>query len=724
MAPKVYAGVGYVTWSFQVLLSLQAPEEALDAGKRWDWQIRGVHYAAQVKGTEVFADEADDLQRAVLAYRMREERALEVMQKIRRGEERSAAWLPSMKSVKLKEKVFEDRGAALAVYTGHDASIAVSQDGRVLCVLEIERLLGVRYARLKGQGSEFWEQIFRAISTVRDHCPGGFPQHFKHGVMVADHVSCWQLFTVIPLIVEEYFPVEKWHWVDHHEAHALMAYHSSPFRTALIVTYDGGGNDGSFNAYVGRAVGDGKVERIAQLDYNLGEMYNFLGGLLPEVSGLDTTQICDLWRLGQPVLLDQVRKPELGTAGKLMGYAAVAPADDKLTSVLEELFEGSGCVYGHASDAFGYFPFQARSASWKDLSFVNATLPVSVLEAACTSPESQRILGASIEKAFESIAFGIVWSLLRHVGLDKVEGLALSGGCALSIRTNQLLHDRLNEIGLGFFVPPAPNDCGLSVGGLYSVTPPWVRQPLQYLGFELWDKLNLGELARKRGAVKLSELGGIEYLAALLTGTVDSARLPSKNGTVQRHPIVAIVRGRQEFGPRALGHRSLLAVVTDDEMPKRMNRLKVREWYRPVAPMIAEEALTEVFGRIVPSPYMTLAPVVKPEIRKRFPALAHFDGTARHQSVSKEDEPWIHALLTAVGRLAGLAALINTSFNTKGKPIVNTARECLQMLDRLPDLDFVLIEDWLFHRRLTRVAKSGRLTCPKVLKPRASECRI
>ena len=630
MAPKVHAGVGHVTWSlFQVLLSAEASQEAsalaLDAGESWDWQTRGAHYAAQVKGTEVFADESDDLQRAVLAYRMREERALAVMQKIRRGEERSAAWLPSLKSVKLKEKVVEDRGAALSVYTGHDASIAASQDGRVLCVLELERLLGVRYARLKGQGSEFWEQIFHAISTVRDHCPGGFPQHFKHGVMVADHVSYWQLFTVIPLIVEEYFPVEKWHWLDHHQAHALMAYHSSPFRTALIVTYDGGGNDGSFNAYVGRVGGDGQVERIAQLDYNLGEMYNFLGGLLPEVSGLDTAQICDLWRLGQPVILDQVRKPELGTAGKLMGYAAVAPADDKLTSVLEELFEGSGCVFDHASDAFGYFPFQARASGWKDISFANATLPVSVLEAACTSTESQRILGASIEKAFEAIAVGIVWSLLRHVGLGKVEGLALSGGCALSIRTNQLLYDRLSEIGLGFFVPPAPNDCGLSVGGLYSVTAPWVRQPLQYLGFELWDKLHLGELARKRGAVKLSELGGMEYLAALLAGTVDSARLASRNGTahVTRHPIVAIVRGRQEFGPRALGHRSLLAVATDDEMPKRMNRLKAREWYRPVAPMIAEEALTEVFGHTVRSPYMTLAPVVKPEIRKCFPALAH-----------------------------------------------------------------------------------------------------
>ena len=91
--------------------------------------------------------------------------------------------------------------------------------------------------------------------------------------------------------------------------------------------------------------------------------------------------------------------------------------------------------------------------------------------------------------------------------------------------------------------------------------------------------------------------------------------------------------------------------------------------------------------------------MVRKEIQERFPALAHLDGTARHQSVSASDEPFIHSLLIAVGRLVGLAALINTSFNTKGFPIVNTVRECLEMLDKLQDLDFVVIEDWLFPKR-------------------------
>merc|ERR1712060_652859 len=109
--------------------------------------------------------------------------------------------------------------------------------------------------------------------------------------------------------------------------------------------------------------------------------------------------------------------------------------------------------------------------------------------------------------------------------------------------------------------------------------------------------------------------------------------------------------------------------------------------------MIAEEALEKVFGREIKSPYMTMAARVRDEILEKFPALSHLDGTARYQSVGQHDEPWIHALLLSVGRWTGLAALINTSFNRRGKPIVNTVKESLAMLSEEPDLDYLLIED-------------------------------
>lgn len=209
----------------------------------------------------------------------------------------------------------------------------------------------------------------------------------------------------------------------------------------------------------------------------------------------------------------------------------------------------------------------------------------------------------------------------------------------------------------------------------------------------------MDEAASSRQAQRLTELGGVEYLADLLAGGEAWKSESPENLSVK--PIIAVVLGRQEFGPRALGHRSLLAVPDSHDIKDRMNQLKARQSYRPVAPMIADEALEEVFGPSAPkSPYMTMAPQVKEEVRERFPALAHVDGTARHQSVGAKDEPWIHALLLAVGKRTGLAALINTSFNSKGKPIVNTVKECLKMLDDLPDLDYVLIEDWLFRKKM------------------------
>ena len=141
-----------------------------------------------------------------------------------------------------------------------------------------------------------------------------------------------------------------------------------------------------------------------------------------------------------------------------------------------------------------------------------------------------------------------------------------------------------------------------------------------------------------RDARSLSALGGVEYLADLLVGGHAWLQEPDRRTD---NPIIAVVRGRQEFGPRALGHRSLLAVPSFHDMPKRLNALKFRQWWRPVAPMIADEALVQVFGQAYKSPYMEMAPHVRRDVLERFPALAHFDGTARHQSVGKTDEPWV-----------------------------------------------------------------------------------
>ncbi|CAJ1440188.1 unnamed protein product [Effrenium voratum] len=528
-------------------------------------------------------------------------------------------------------------GSAIALYAAHDSSIAISLDGRILCVLELERLFGVRY---------FWPPLeasrgiwLQALHAVRQRCScESLPASFDYGAVVlfsGDPFTDRLEYSRLPLIVQEVFAVRQWRLVDHHEAHARMGFYSSPFTSAMVVSYDGGGNDGVFNVYLGQGK---RLFRLGKLGVDMGVRYKTLGAMMID---------------------------DLTWAGKLMAYAAL------------------GSSQAHLEELVAWYYRSPEGAH---------RMPAGLVRACCESLEGQRAVAVAAQAQFESYALHLVRELLGELsdlGLSQPEGLVLTGGCALNVLANQRIEDFLDalEQPMALYVPAAPNDSGLTVGGVWSMVPPQGRQgsqALQYVGFKLWDEDGLEAAAAAWGAVPLSSVGGVDYLAQLLVRP--------------ERPVVAVVRGRQEFGPRALGHRSLLAVPDSLEMKDRMNRLKARQWFRPVAPMIAEEALPEVFGRPARSPYMSMAPRVREEVLGKFPALAHLDGTARHQSVSQQDEPWLHSLLTAVGKHIGLAVLLNTSFNSKGKPIANSVKECLEMLTQLGDLDFVLIEDWLFAK--------------------------
>ena len=248
--------------------------------------------------------------------------------------------------------------------------------------------------------------------------------------------------------------------------------------------------------------------------------------------------------------------------------------------------------------------------------------------------------------------------------------------------------------GLSVHIPCAPNDGGLSIGMAWTFAPPsskGVPQALTFIGPTLYDAPLVPALA---------ELAG----ARVNTTAKDLAELLS------RGHVIAVVRGGSEFGPRALGHRSLLAIPHRADVKDRMNRLKFREWWRPVAPMVAAEDVSRIFlpldldedggssgsggsgGAAVWSPYMSVAARFKPHFAKRFPAITHFDGTARLQTVTERQDPWLHRLLMELKRLVGDAVSCNTSFNTRGKPICNRATEAMQMLCSLPELDYVYVE--------------------------------
>jgi carbamoyltransferase len=162
--------------------------------------------------------------------------------------------------------------------------------------------------------------------------------------------------------------------------------------------------------------------------------------------------------------------------------------------------------------------------------------------------------------------------------------------------------------------------------------------------------------------------------------------------------LVAWFQGRSEYGPRALGHRSLLAHPGERHITARLNDVKGREQFRPVAPMVRAERAAEVFDGVLPSPYMLFVHRVRPEWRDRIPAVVHVDGTARVQTVDPADEPLVAEMLAEFDRRTGLPVVVNTSLNTAGRPIVDTPREALELFGSAP-VDLLAIGPFAVHRR-------------------------
>jgi carbamoyltransferase len=161
--------------------------------------------------------------------------------------------------------------------------------------------------------------------------------------------------------------------------------------------------------------------------------------------------------------------------------------------------------------------------------------------------------------------------------------------------------------------------------------------------------------------------------------------------------VVAWFQGRSQFGPRALGHRSLLADPRRAENLERLNDVKGREQFRPVAPMVLLERASEIFDGVVPSPFMLFVHQVRPEWRERIPTVVHVDGTARIQTVDRAEDPLMAAVLDGFARRTGVPVVVNTSLNTAGRPMVDDPRDALECFGSGP-VDVLALGPFLVRR--------------------------
>jgi carbamoyltransferase len=289
-------------------------------------------------------------------------------------------------------------------------------------------------------------------------------------------------------------------------------------------------------------------------------------------------------------------------------------------------------------------------------------------------------LAASVQRRLEEVLLGLARDLHERTG---ERDLALAGGVAL----NCVANSRLWEEGPfdRIWVQPASGDSGTALGaalfvarGLGDRIEPMTTAALGrgWSDAELEDWLRRAAIPYERPADVADEV----------------AELVADDG------VVAWFQGRSEYGPRALGHRSLLAGAGRPENLERMNDIKGREQFRPVAPMVLAERAQEIFDGPLPSPFMLFTHRVRPAWRDRIPAVVHVDGSARIQTVDRADEPLVSRLLDGLERRTGVPVVVNTSLNTAGRPMVDDPRDALECFGSTP-VDALALGPFLLRRR-------------------------
>ena len=443
------------------------------------------------------------------------------------------------------------------------------------------------------------------------------------------------------------------HYIEHHLAHAASCYYPSPWDDALILSLDGTGEWTTTLLARGRGQ---RIEKIQEVVYphSLGVFYGAATQFLGYRVYSDEWKVMGLAAYGKPRFADRVRR----------------------------------LIRLHPDGSFrldlDYFSFQlADKRTWYGARFVELFGPP---RRADEPIEDERFadIAASFQQVTEEIGLGLVRHLLQVGGGSRK--LCLAGGVALnSVLNGKILAEtEIDQL----FVQPAANDPGAGLGAalyLHNAVLKGRRTPTMrhaYLGPEF-------DAARMRSAL---EQRGLEYqrcedIEARTAALLDAGK------------VVGWFQGRMEYGPRALGNRSILADPRRAEMKDVVNaKVKFRERFRPFAPSILAERVGEYFEHPSPSPFMIVVLPVRPEKRGAIPAVTHADGTGRLQTVEREVNPRYYRLIEAFERCTGVPVIMNTSFNVQGEPIVCTPEEAVSCYLG-SGLDALVLGDLLTSKR-------------------------
>ncbi len=473
------------------------------------------------------------------------------------------------------------------------------------------------------------------------------------------------------------------HPVEHHLAHLASAFFCSPFEEAMCLSVDGFGDFVSTMLATGRGPRLDVLERV-HFPHSLGLFYTAITQFLGFVGFGDEYKVMGLAAYGEPRYAAELRR--------------VVPALEDGTFRLDlayfrHLSEGVDMSWDDGSPTLGlvYTPALAELLG-----------PTRGREDDLT--QRHKDLAASLQQVYEERFFALVRALQARTGLER---LALAGGCALNSLANGKLFDRtdVKEI----YVQAAAGDAGTALGAALYVEHAVLGRPRGFVMEHSYWGPAYGEAEVRRALVDRvpgSESGDGRWGEVTVATVRDEERLARETAAaLAAGEVVGWYQGRSEWGPRALGNRSILADPRRPDMKEILNRkIKRRESFRPFAPSVLEEATGDWFTLDYPDPFMLKVYPIRPEKRAAIPAVTHADGTGRLQTVSREANPRYHRLISAFAAATGVPMVLNTSFN-ENEPIVNRPEEAIDCFLRTR-MDRLVLGDVV----VTRVPPPGGAT--------------
>ncbi len=547
----------------------------------------------------------------------------------------------------------------------HDSAAALLKDGVVVAAGQEERFsrkrhdsdfphraiqyvlheAGVKPEELDAVG--FYDKPLlkfeRMLSTYVATFPRSF-NSFRKAMPVWLHEKLW-----VPSIIRKELKPYKGPilFAEHHVSHAASCFLPSPFEEAAILTVDGVGEWATASFGVGKGT-DVRMIKEIRFPHSLGLLYSAFTYYLGFKVNSAEYKVMGLAPYGKPVHFDRIMKEmvhlkEDGSFKLDMRYFAYDHGLRMTSGAFDEFFGGP----------------PRKPETWMS--------------------EREFDIAASVQKVCEEVVLHMVRHLHRETGLTK---LCMAGGVALNCVANGrvIRETPMKEL----WVQPAAGDAGGAVGVAHYVYNTLHKQPRA----KAWTHAYLGPQFTDAEIAQYLDGAGARYQ------TLSDQELPARTAKlISEGNVVGWFQGRMEFGPRALGNRSILGDPRSPNMQKTLNlKVKYRESFRPFAPSVLRERVADWFELDGDSPYMLLvADVVKPRRRKmtpeeeqlfgieklnvlrsEIPAVTHLDYSARIQTVHSDTNPRYHALISEFERLTGCPVLVNTSFNVRGEPIVCT----------------------------------------------------